>query len=64
MVHHIGVFLNRYVPQKETHWSMASHCLVSFLNRKKKKQLTNASIRKMGLSGDLLGGFRGIAVKL
>jgi len=38
-------------------WSMASQRLLSFVNQKK---VTNASIIKMGLSGDLLGGFRGI----
>ena len=41
---------------------MALQHLVSFLNRKKKqKQPANASIIKMGLSGDLLGSFRSTA---
>jgi len=41
---------------------MASQHSLSFLNNKKnQKQLTNASIIKMGMSGDLLGRFRGIA---
>ena len=47
----VWCILNRYALLKETHWSMTSQCLVSFLN----KQLTNASIIMMGLSGDLLG---------
>ena len=55
-------FLNDTHYSRETHWSMASQGLLSFLNRKKKqKRLINASIIKIGLSGDLLGGFRGIA---
>ena len=63
LVHHIGVFSKQiYTTQGDTLWSMASQCLVSFLNRgKQQKQLTNASIIKMGLSGDLLRGFGGIA---